>query len=119
MTPGLSAANLRAQFKVLPVEQRNVNQPFVIRVWRGLSWLEKSESFPPTVVGQAKGVGSPTGSRRSGERDANDNSLIRNRNLRRNCICLSTSIRRYIPLRMPGGCWDIRTDTSVRSCRLR
>jgi hypothetical protein len=40
-TPG--AASLRKQFRALPKEGRDANQDFSIRVWRGLSWLERGE----------------------------------------------------------------------------
>ena len=40
-----TAADLRAHFRSLPKEARDSNQSFSIRVWRGLSWLERAEGF--------------------------------------------------------------------------
>ena len=40
----LSACELREQFKAIPAELRDANQAFSIRVWRGLSWLERAEA---------------------------------------------------------------------------
>jgi hypothetical protein len=40
---GSSAAALRAKFRAIPKEARDAHQPFSIRVWRGLSWLERGE----------------------------------------------------------------------------
>ena len=39
-----TASDLRARFKAIPADQRDANQAFSVRVWRGLSWLERSES---------------------------------------------------------------------------
>lgn len=38
-----TAKTLRLRFKAMPQDVREANQPFSIRVWRGLSWLERSE----------------------------------------------------------------------------
>lgn len=38
-----SAAELRKLFKAVPSEDRNAHQPWAIRVWRSLSWLERAE----------------------------------------------------------------------------
>jgi hypothetical protein len=38
------AAELREQLRAIPREQLDANQAFSIRMWRGLSWLERSES---------------------------------------------------------------------------
>ena len=40
-----SAAEMRKQFKAIPEEQREANQAFSVRVWRGLSWLERAEGL--------------------------------------------------------------------------
>ena len=40
-----SAVELREQFRALPKDQRERNQDFSIRVWRGLSWLERAEAM--------------------------------------------------------------------------
>ncbi len=40
-----TAIELRKQFRALPTEDRERNQDFSIRVWRGLSWLERAESM--------------------------------------------------------------------------
>ena len=40
-----SAIELRKRFRALPEEQRDANQSFAIRVWRGLSWLERAEGM--------------------------------------------------------------------------
>jgi len=37
---------LRTRFKEIPQEQRDDHQAFSVRIWRGLSWLERSESAP-------------------------------------------------------------------------
>jgi len=42
-TGTLTAAELRKRFKAIPQEQRDANQSFSVRVWRGLSWLERAE----------------------------------------------------------------------------
>jgi len=39
----LKAATLRRRFRSIPKDARDAHQPFAIRVWRGLSWLERSE----------------------------------------------------------------------------
>jgi hypothetical protein len=39
---------LREQFKAIPEDQRTANQAFSVRVWRGLSWLERSEAAGDT-----------------------------------------------------------------------
>jgi len=38
-----TASELRELFKAIPSEVREANQPFSIRIWRGLSWLERAE----------------------------------------------------------------------------
>lgn len=40
------ASELRKRFMAFPQEQRDANQDFSVRVWRGLSWLERSEAAP-------------------------------------------------------------------------
>jgi hypothetical protein len=40
-----TATELRKQFRALPKENREGNQDFSIRIWRGLSWLERAESL--------------------------------------------------------------------------
>ena len=40
-----SAADMRKQFGAIPKEDRNANQAFSVRVWRGLSWLERAEGI--------------------------------------------------------------------------
>ena len=37
------AETLRSRFRAIPKEDRDAHQPFSIRVWRGLSWLERGE----------------------------------------------------------------------------
>ena len=37
------ATELRERFRAIPAETREANQKFCIRVWRALSWLERSE----------------------------------------------------------------------------
>jgi hypothetical protein len=39
----LTADMLRKQFQAIPKDRRDANQAFSIRVWRGLSWLERAE----------------------------------------------------------------------------
>ena len=39
-----TAAALREEFRAIPEESRDANQAFSIRVWRTLSWLERSEA---------------------------------------------------------------------------
>lgn len=46
----LSAATLRTDFKAIPSDLRTASQPFAIRVWRGLSWLERAQSMPSDDV---------------------------------------------------------------------
>ena len=41
-----TAAELRTRFKAISQEQRDANQAFSIRIWRGLSWLERAEKAP-------------------------------------------------------------------------
>ena len=43
MTSARTAETIRAAFRAIPKERREVRQPFAIRVWRGLSWLERAE----------------------------------------------------------------------------
>ena len=38
-----TAATLRRRFKAIAQEQRDANRAFSVRVWRGLSWLERAE----------------------------------------------------------------------------
>ena len=40
-----SANELRERFKALPLQVRQANQSFSIRVWRALSWLERAEGL--------------------------------------------------------------------------
>ena len=42
-TPLQTAVTLRRRFKAIAQEQRDANQAFSVRVWRGLSWLERAE----------------------------------------------------------------------------
>ena len=42
--PPPTADTLRKQFKDIPQEQRDGHQAYSVRVWRGLSWLERSET---------------------------------------------------------------------------
>ena len=42
-TPLQTAAALRRRFKSITQERRDANQAFSVRVWRGLSWLERGE----------------------------------------------------------------------------
>lgn len=37
------AAAMRERLKAIPQPERDAHQPFSIRVWRGLSWLERAE----------------------------------------------------------------------------
>ena len=37
------ASQLRQRFREIPQDLRDANQPFSVRVWRGLSWLERAE----------------------------------------------------------------------------
>lgn len=39
----LTAEMLRKQYRAIPKEQLDANQAFAIRIWRGLSWLERAE----------------------------------------------------------------------------
>ena len=43
MKKQLLADELRGRFRQIPKDQRETHQPFAIRVWRGLSWLERAE----------------------------------------------------------------------------
>ncbi len=43
MTRCCTATELRKRFRDIPKDQRETHQPFAIRVWRGLSWLERAE----------------------------------------------------------------------------
>jgi len=45
---GQEAAVLRERFKAIPEDRRAANQAFSVRVWRGLSWLERSEAAADT-----------------------------------------------------------------------
>ena len=40
-----AAQTLRKQFQAIPKDRRDANQAFSIRVWRGLSWLERAEGL--------------------------------------------------------------------------
>ncbi len=40
-----TAIELRTRFRLMPNEEREANQSFSIRIWRGLSWLERAEGF--------------------------------------------------------------------------
>jgi len=41
--PDFTAEEMRKAFRAIPKQQRDTHQSFAIRVWRGLSWLERSE----------------------------------------------------------------------------
>ena len=41
--PGPTADELRKTFRAIPKETRDAHQPFAIRVWRAMSWLERAE----------------------------------------------------------------------------
>lgn len=43
-----SASNLREQFRSLSKDAREQHQEYCIRVWRGLSWLERAEGVEST-----------------------------------------------------------------------
>ena len=43
-TTARTAAELRESFRAISKELRDANQSFSIRIWRGLSWLERSEA---------------------------------------------------------------------------
>jgi len=43
-----TAESLRKRFRDIPSDAREANQPFSIRMWRGISWLERSESIEDT-----------------------------------------------------------------------
>ena len=45
---GQLASALRERFKAIPEGLRVANQAFSVRVWRGLSWLERSEAAEDT-----------------------------------------------------------------------
>jgi len=47
-----SAAEMRDQFRAIPKEQREANQAFSVRVWRGLSWLERAEGIQDDIEGR-------------------------------------------------------------------
>jgi hypothetical protein len=40
----ITATELRKAFRAIPQDQRDAHQAFSIRIWRGLSWLERAES---------------------------------------------------------------------------
>lgn len=40
-----SADDLRKQFRALPKEARESHQPYCVRIWRALSWLERAETL--------------------------------------------------------------------------
>ncbi len=42
----MNAEQLRTAFREIPKADREANEPFCIRVWRSLSWLERAESIP-------------------------------------------------------------------------
>lgn len=42
-TDDLTVRGLRTRFRAIPKEIRDANQSFGIRIWRGLSWLERAE----------------------------------------------------------------------------
>ena len=42
--PAPTAEALRRRFRAIPKETRDANQAFSVRVWRALSWLERSEA---------------------------------------------------------------------------
>jgi len=42
-TTAVGAASLRKQFRQIPEADRAAHQAFSIRIWRGLSWLERAE----------------------------------------------------------------------------
>jgi hypothetical protein len=44
------AEGLRDRFRAIPVEQRDANQAFSIRVWRAISWLGRSSVGYPLRV---------------------------------------------------------------------
>lgn len=39
----VAASELRKQFQTIPKDRRDANTAFSIRIWRGLSWLERAE----------------------------------------------------------------------------
>lgn len=45
-----TAADLRKSFRDIPAAQREANQSFSIRVWRGLSWLERAEQLDASDI---------------------------------------------------------------------
>jgi hypothetical protein len=45
---GQQAVKLRERFRAIPKDQRDANRAFSVRVWRGLSWLERSEAAADT-----------------------------------------------------------------------
>jgi len=38
-----TAETLRKQFQAIPKDRRDTNQAFSVRIWRGLSWLERAK----------------------------------------------------------------------------
>ena len=42
-TSPFTAEALRKQFQAISKDRRDANQAFSIRIWRGLSWLERAE----------------------------------------------------------------------------
>lgn len=47
-----AAADLRTRFKAIPEDIRQARQSFSVRIWRGLSWLERSELDTLDVEGR-------------------------------------------------------------------
>jgi len=43
-----TADSLRKRFRDIPSDAREANQPFSVRIWRGISWLERSECTKDT-----------------------------------------------------------------------
>lgn len=39
-----ASTELRSRFRAIPRDIRDQHQDFAIRVWRGISWLERAES---------------------------------------------------------------------------
>ena len=79
----LAAETLRKQLQAIPKERRDANQAFSIRIWRGLSWLERAEQATDAdekfislwiafnaIYGRADGEGSgPGADKRPGDHD--------------------------------------------------
>jgi len=42
-----TAGDLRERFRALPNEQREAHQDYAIRLWRGISWLQRAEEQDP------------------------------------------------------------------------